>query len=118
MTTGPSPDRAAALLALHTGPGFVLPNAWDAGSARVLEQVGFPAIATTSAGIAWSCGVPDGGALARAAFGRVSRNPSVLGHCRGLQDLRTLARPCRANCRASSKALIGDFTLDALSPIR
>ncbi len=60
-----SPDKAAALLALHAGPGFVLPNAWDAGSARVLEQVGFPAIATTSAGIAWSCGVPDGGAIDR-----------------------------------------------------
>ena len=50
---------------MHAGPGFVLPNAWDAGSARILEQVGFPAIATTSAGIAWSCGVPDGGALDR-----------------------------------------------------
>jgi 2-methylisocitrate lyase-like PEP mutase family enzyme len=60
-----SADKAAALLALHTGRGFVLPNAWDAGSARILEQVGFPAIATTSAGIAWSCGVPDGGALDR-----------------------------------------------------
>jgi 2-methylisocitrate lyase-like PEP mutase family enzyme len=65
VTTGASHDKAAALLALHTGPGFVLPNAWDAGSARVLEQVGFPAIATTSAGIAWACGVPDGGALDR-----------------------------------------------------
>jgi 2-methylisocitrate lyase-like PEP mutase family enzyme len=41
----------------------VLPNAWDAGSARILEQGGFPAIATTSAGVSWSCGVPDGGAL-------------------------------------------------------
>lgn len=65
MNTGPSTAKAAALLSLHTGPGFVLPNAWDAGSARILEQVGFPAIATTSAGIAWSCGVPDGGALDR-----------------------------------------------------
>ena len=65
MTTERSTDKAAALLALHSGPGFVLPNAWDAGSARILEQVGFPAIATTSAGIAWSCGVPDGGALDR-----------------------------------------------------
>ena len=65
MTTGPSTDKAAALLALHAGPGFVLPNAWDAGSARILEQVGFAAIATTSAGIAWSCGVPDGEALDR-----------------------------------------------------
>jgi 2-methylisocitrate lyase-like PEP mutase family enzyme len=54
---------AADFLALHHGPGFVLPNAWDAGSARILEQVGFPAIATTSAGIAWSLGVPDGGHL-------------------------------------------------------
>lgn len=60
-----STDKAAALLALHSGPGFVLPNAWDAGSARILEQVGFPAIATTSAGIAWSLGIPDGGALGR-----------------------------------------------------
>jgi 2-methylisocitrate lyase-like PEP mutase family enzyme len=65
VISGPSVYKAAALLALHTGPGFVLPNAWDAGSARILEQVGFPAIATTSAGVAWSCGVPDGGALDR-----------------------------------------------------
>jgi 2-methylisocitrate lyase-like PEP mutase family enzyme len=65
VTTGPSTDKAVAFRALHTGPGFVLPNAWDAGSARILEQVGFAAIATTSAGIAWSCGVPDGGALDR-----------------------------------------------------
>jgi 2-methylisocitrate lyase-like PEP mutase family enzyme len=63
--TGRSSDKAAAFLALHSGPGFVLPNAWDAGSARILEHVGFSAIATTSAGIAWSCGVPDGGALDR-----------------------------------------------------
>jgi 2-methylisocitrate lyase-like PEP mutase family enzyme len=65
MTTGAANDKAAALLALHAGPGFVLPNAWDGGSARILEQVGFPAIATTSAGIAWSCGVPDGGLVDR-----------------------------------------------------
>lgn len=58
-------DKAAALLALHHGEGFVLPNAWDGGSARILEQTGFPAIATTSAGIAWSLGIPDGGALDR-----------------------------------------------------
>lgn len=56
-------DQADALLDLHAGPGFVIPNAWDAGSARLLQQLGFPAIATTSAGIAWSYGVPDGGAL-------------------------------------------------------
>ena len=65
MNTEASVDKAAALLALHAGSGFVLPNARDAGSARIREQVGFPAIATTSAGIAWSCGVPDGEALDR-----------------------------------------------------
>jgi 2-methylisocitrate lyase-like PEP mutase family enzyme len=58
-------DKAGTFLALHKGSGFVLPNAWDAGSARILEQVGFPAIATTSAGIAWSCGVPDGAMMDR-----------------------------------------------------
>jgi 2-methylisocitrate lyase-like PEP mutase family enzyme len=65
VPTAATHDKAAALLALHAGTGFVLPNAWDAGSARILEQVGFPAVATTSAGIAWACAVPDGGALDR-----------------------------------------------------
>ncbi|KAA1395902.1 isocitrate lyase/PEP mutase family protein [Aeromicrobium ginsengisoli] len=53
-------DRAATFLALHQpGAGFLLPNAWDGGSARILEQVGFSAIATTSAGIAFSLGRAD-----------------------------------------------------------
>ena len=51
----------SSFLALHqASSGFVIPNVWDPGSARVLEQVGFPALATTSAGIAFACGVPDG----------------------------------------------------------
>jgi len=50
---------ASDFRALHHGPGFVLPNAWDPGSARILEQVGFPALATTSAGIAFALGRPD-----------------------------------------------------------
>ncbi len=73
-------DAAAALLALHAGPGFVLPNAWDAGSARILEQVGFPAIGTTSAGIAWSCGIPDGELLDRdTMLEHVSRIVAAVG---------------------------------------
>jgi 2-methylisocitrate lyase-like PEP mutase family enzyme len=61
---GRSYGGAVDFLELHRAPGgFVIPNAWDAGSARILEQVGFPAIATTSAGIAWAHGVPDGGAI-------------------------------------------------------
>ena len=56
------PDKAARLRALHKGPPIlVLPNAWDAASARVFEAEGFPAIATTSAGVAAALGYPDGG---------------------------------------------------------
>jgi 2-methylisocitrate lyase-like PEP mutase family enzyme len=43
----------------------VLPNAWDAASARVLEELGYPAIATTSAGIAFALGCPDGQRISR-----------------------------------------------------
>lgn len=64
-TVTPRPGKAVRLLTLHHGPGFVLPNAWDAGSARILEALGFPAIATTSSGIAWSHGLPDGESLDR-----------------------------------------------------
>lgn len=49
---------------LHEGPELLLlANSWDAGSARVLENLGARALATTSAGVAWSNGYPDGGAL-------------------------------------------------------
>ncbi|MFE9764083.1 isocitrate lyase/phosphoenolpyruvate mutase family protein [Streptomyces sp. NPDC005808] len=44
---------------LHREGCFLLPNAWDVGSARVLESAGFPAVATTSAGVAFSLGRPD-----------------------------------------------------------
>lgn len=53
--------RATALRELHRGPKIlVLPNAWDCVSARLFEQAGFPAIATTSGGIAAMLGYPDG----------------------------------------------------------
>jgi 2-methylisocitrate lyase-like PEP mutase family enzyme len=49
---------------LHQGPAvLLLPNAWDAGSARLIESLGAKAIATTSAGLAWSHGYPDGNVL-------------------------------------------------------
>jgi 2-methylisocitrate lyase-like PEP mutase family enzyme len=54
-------ERAEAFRSLHQRPGiFVIPNPWDAGSARVLETLGFSALATTSAGLAYSLGKPDG----------------------------------------------------------
>lgn len=59
--------RARAFRAMHEPPALVLPNAWDAASARLIEAVGAEAVATTSAGIAWSLGYPDGDHLPRAA---------------------------------------------------
>ena len=56
-----SPDRCRAFHRLHEAGCFVMPNPWDLGSARVLAQLGFPALATTSAGFAWSMGRADNG---------------------------------------------------------
>jgi 2-methylisocitrate lyase-like PEP mutase family enzyme len=53
-------DKAAAFRALHDGEAFVIPNPWDAGSARVLAALGFRALATTSSGFAFTLGRPDG----------------------------------------------------------
>ncbi len=54
--------KAEAFRVLHAGPPFLIPNPWDAGSARVLEALGFPALATTSSGLAFALGRRDGGA--------------------------------------------------------
>jgi 2-methylisocitrate lyase-like PEP mutase family enzyme len=53
-------NKAAKFVALHKAPGaFVIPNAWDAGSARILAALGFEALATTSAGLAFALGRRD-----------------------------------------------------------
>jgi len=51
--------RRKAFRVLHEGGCFVIPNPWDVGSARYLQHLGFPALATTSAGFAFSQGFPD-----------------------------------------------------------
>ena len=51
--------RSATFHDLHASGCFVMPNPWDVGSARALEGMGFPALATTSAGMAWTLGRPD-----------------------------------------------------------
>ena len=59
MTQG---EKAERFKALHERPGaFAIPNPWDAGSARLLAKLGFEALATTSAGFAFSIAKPDGG---------------------------------------------------------
>jgi 2-methylisocitrate lyase-like PEP mutase family enzyme len=52
-------DRTAEFHRLHEAGCFVMPNPWDVGSARALEQMGFKALATTSAGLAWTLGCAD-----------------------------------------------------------
>jgi 2-methylisocitrate lyase-like PEP mutase family enzyme len=52
-------DRVAAFRHLHSSGCFVMPNPWDLGTARALEQMGFQALATTSAGFAWTLGRAD-----------------------------------------------------------
>jgi len=70
--------KAETLRRLHIeGPMLVLPNAWDAGSASIFVEAGFTALATTSAGIAYSLGYPDGERISRdemlAAVARITR---------------------------------------------
>jgi 2-methylisocitrate lyase-like PEP mutase family enzyme len=69
-------DRAALFRRLHApgvDPILVLPNAWDAMSARVVEAAGARAIATTSAGISWALGHPDGQGITREAMAAAVR---------------------------------------------
>jgi len=54
--------RRKAFRELHERGCFIIPNPWDVGSARYLQHLGFPALATTSAGFAFSQGLPDSGA--------------------------------------------------------
>jgi 2-methylisocitrate lyase-like PEP mutase family enzyme len=57
-------DLASSFHRLHKGPDLLLlANGWDAGSARLMESLGAKAVATTSAGVAWAHGYPDGDAL-------------------------------------------------------
>jgi len=67
-------EKADAFKALHEGEAFIIPNPWDAGSTVQLQEAGFKALATTSAGFAWTLGRKDG---------EVSLEEK-LGHCRQL----------------------------------
>jgi 2-methylisocitrate lyase-like PEP mutase family enzyme len=69
-------EKAEAFRALHEGEPFVIPNPWDAGSARVLEALGFKALASTSSGFAFTLGRLDGAATL----------DEVAEHARALDD--------------------------------
>jgi len=75
-------EKAERFRKLHAGPRIlVLPNAWDVASARILEEAGYPAIATSSAGVAFALGYPDGQRISRdemlEAVARIARGVRV-----------------------------------------
>jgi 2-methylisocitrate lyase-like PEP mutase family enzyme len=72
-------DRGASFASLHVGEPFLIPNPWDAGSARTLEALGFPALTTTSSGFAFTLGRLDGGATLDELAGHVSTIASAVG---------------------------------------
>jgi len=76
-----SSSRIAAFRALHEAAGaFVIPNPWDVGTARLLASLGFKALATTSAGLAFSLGRPEG----------LLTREEVLAHCRDIVGATSL----------------------------
>jgi 2-methylisocitrate lyase-like PEP mutase family enzyme len=82
MTADPGHiDRGRRFLALHQGGLFILANAWDAASARIFEAAGCVAVGTSSAGVAFSLGCPDGERVCRkemlAAVARIARAVEV-----------------------------------------
>src|ERR1700750_2068205 len=81
-------SATARFRALHESGCFVLPNPWDIGSAIYLEHLGFKALATTSAGFAFSRGKPDGG---------IPRD-EMLAHIREI--VKTTSLPVNADLQA------------------
>jgi 2-methylisocitrate lyase-like PEP mutase family enzyme len=82
MTKMSQPEKATLFRQLQDRSRIlVLPNAWDVVSARLVEQAGFPAIATTSAGVAWMLGYPDGQYIRREEMldivGRIAKSVAV-----------------------------------------
>jgi 2-methylisocitrate lyase-like PEP mutase family enzyme len=113
---------AARFRTLHQGPEpLLLPNAWDAGSARVIEASGAQAIATTSAGLAWARGYADGYALpvrylvaTVTEIARVIRVPlSVDMEAGDADDLAAIAKNAQA---LASAGAVGINLEDGASP--
>lgn len=81
MNPDPRTAKCDAFRSLHRGKILILPNAWDAASARIIQQAGFSAVATTSAGIAFTLGYPDGQRISReemlAVVGRIAKAVEV-----------------------------------------
>ena len=94
--------RAAAFRALHEGEPFVIPNPWDAGSARVFAALGFEALATTSSGLAFTLGRLDGGAT----LDEVAAHVAALVAATGLPVSADLENGYGPEPRAAAEAIL------------
>ena len=65
MTDDTQRAKAELFQRLHKGPDLLLANSWDVASSRLVEAAGFPAVATSSAGVAWALGFADGEHISR-----------------------------------------------------
>jgi 2-methylisocitrate lyase-like PEP mutase family enzyme len=97
-------QKAERLRALHRGrEPLLLINAWDAVSARIVEQLGYPAVASTSAGVAWTQGFADGQHISREHM---------------LQCVKTIAHAVSVPVSADLEAAYGETVEDASSTAR
>jgi 2-methylisocitrate lyase-like PEP mutase family enzyme len=91
-------QKRADFRKLHQSGCFVLPNPWDVGTARMFQHLGFSALASTSAGFAWSTGRPDYGLV----------RDDVLAHLRSLSAATDL--PVNADFESGFGADIGELS--------
>jgi 2-methylisocitrate lyase-like PEP mutase family enzyme len=102
MTTPIQVRRATKFRELHSRGHLLLPNAWDAASARVFEQAGFPAIGTTSGGIANARGLLDG---------------ETIGRARMVEEIRTIVEAVHVPVTADIEAGYGDTPGDVAQTV-
>ena len=118
-------DKRSTFRKLHETGCFVMPNPWDIGTSRYLESMGFPALATTSAGFAWSKGFGDGGITRDMAIAHIAElsacvdvpfNADFEG---GFADTpEGVAESVRLCCETGVSGLsIEDFTGDRAAPL-
>jgi len=104
-TTTTQAEKGRKFVELHARPGaFIIPNPWDAGTARILEQLGFEALTTTSAGLAYTLGRRDGA-------GEITRD-ETLANAKAIADATNL--PVAADLENG----FGDSPEDAAETIR
>jgi len=118
-------DKRAAFRRLHEGGCFVIPNPWDIGTARYLQHLGFKALATTSAGFAWSRGAADGGVTRELMLAHIAELSAAAdvpmnadfegGYAHAAADVSESVRLCVAT--GVSGLSIEDYTGDMAKPL-